>query len=50
MSTIDILTAYNTVKKIEHATKAFFLSKDVSCVPPKPYADRFIKYMGSIID
>jgi 1-phosphatidylinositol-4-phosphate 5-kinase len=49
-SIIDILTEYNTKKKIEHATKAFILSKDISCVPPKPYADRFIKFMEQIIE
>lgn len=47
---IDILTNYNTKKKLENLFKStVHNSKEISCIPPKPYAKRFINYLNSII-
>ena len=50
MSVIDILTEYTTIKRLEHGWKSCLISRDVSCVPPKQYANRFMAYMESIIE
>ncbi|CAD8151009.1 unnamed protein product [Paramecium pentaurelia] len=42
---IDIFTEYNNKKQLEHKVKSTFVSKDVSCIPPESYADRFIKFI-----
>eukprot|EP00347_Sterkiella_histriomuscorum_P010876 403374581 len=43
---IDILTEYNTIKKLEHALKSVkYDSRTISCIPPQQYADRFIGFM-----
>lgn len=47
---IDVLTEYNVKKKLENIFKSPFLGKDISCIPPKPYADRFFKYMLTIFE
>ncbi|KAI0703017.1 SAICAR synthase-like protein [Cytidiella melzeri] len=47
---IDILTPYNTLKKVEHIWKG--LSADIhkiSPVPPAEYADRFFSFMKAIM-
>lgn len=48
---IDILTNYNTRKKLEHMIKAGVYGSDtISCIPPQNYAQRFIDYIESIIE
>ena len=47
---IDILTRYNALKKFENMIKTSFLGEDISCVPPKKYADRFYNYISSVIE
>ena len=42
---IDIFTEYSAKKKVEHNFKSTFVSKDISCIPPAAYADRFKKFM-----
>lgn len=43
---IDILTEYNSIKKMEYFGKALiYCSNKMSCVPPGKYQDRFINYM-----
>lgn len=42
---IDTLTHFNYKKRGEYLAKRVFLSKGVSCVPPKQYADRFYDFM-----
>ena len=51
LGVIDILTHYGTRKKLEHFFKTTVNKKEaVSCVPPEFYAQRFIKYIDSIIE
>lgn len=47
---IDILTKYSTKKKLEHAFKKRFQGDQISCIPPKQYAERFMNYMDSILE
>ena len=47
---IDVLTLYNTKKKLENIVKSPFLGKEISCVPPKQYAERFLQYISSIFE
>eukprot|EP00928_Gymnodinium_smaydae_P023640 TRINITY_DN19433_c0_g1_i1.p1 TRINITY_DN19433_c0_g1~~TRINITY_DN19433_c0_g1_i1.p1 ORF type:complete len:806 (+),score=184.75 TRINITY_DN19433_c0_g1_i1:62-2479(+) len=43
---IDILTPYDSSKKLEHLCKALLHnSRGVSCCPPQAYADRFQDFM-----
>ena len=43
---IDILTQFNFKKKCEYMGKLMIhFSHKMSCVPPKMYNDRFLKYM-----
>lgn len=43
---IDILTPYDSIKKMEHNLKAMrYDSRGVSCCPPGLYADRFNEFM-----
>jgi len=43
---IDILTPYDSVKKLEHAFKAIrYNSRGVSCCPPNYYAERFNEFL-----
>jgi len=43
---IDILTPYDSVKKLEHVFKAIrYNSRGVSCCPPKHYAERFNEFL-----
>lgn len=51
MGIIDILTYYNTKKKIEHFIKSAIHSKiSVSCAPPVFYAKRFITFLDTLIE
>lgn len=47
---IDILTKYSSKKKLEHAFKKRFQGDQISCIPPKQYAERFMNYMNSILE
>jgi len=43
---IDILTPYDSVKKLEHVFKAIrYNSRGVSCCPPNYYAERFNEFL-----
>lgn len=42
---IDILTPYDSVKKVEHHVKSLRYRSGVSCCPPPFYADRFNNFM-----
>jgi len=48
---IDILTPYDSFKKLEHVFKAIrYNSKGVSCCPPNYYAERFNEFLrGSVV-
>lgn len=41
---IDILTCFSFTKKLEAFSKKCWQGKDVSCVPPKNYAERFNRF------
>jgi hypothetical protein len=45
---IDILTAYEGVKVIEHAAKSLYQT-NFSCIPPFDYAKRFVEYLDSVL-
>lgn len=47
---IDVLTQYNAKKKLENAFKSPIYGGDISCIPPKPYAERYLTYMTSIFE
>lgn len=48
---IDILTPYDTRKKIEHFFKSLrYDRKGISCCPPAYYAERFVSFMHEAID
>jgi Ca2+-binding EF-hand superfamily protein len=46
---IDILTQFNSRKKMEYVVKRVAYGKGISAVPPKQYSERFQKFMASII-
>ena len=47
---IDICTPYNTVKKIEHFWKSMTEDRrEISCVDPDFYGERFLNFMKSIM-
>ena len=47
---IDILTEYGFAKKTEHLAKMIrYCSEKMSCIPPKKYKERYIKYMKNNI-
>ncbi|KAH8918439.1 SAICAR synthase-like protein [Atractiella rhizophila] len=47
---IDILTPYNSVKRIEHFFKGIQHDKHmISAVPPNEYGDRFLNFLTSFI-
>lgn len=47
---IDILTPYNTFKKLEHCWKGLQADRHkISPVPPEEYADRFFSFMKAIM-
>ena len=51
MGVIDILTHYTSRKKMEHLIKkSLHGSENISCIPPRPYADRFYNYISSIVE
>jgi hypothetical protein len=45
---IDILTAFEGIKVVEHAMKSVY-QKNFSCIPPMNYARRFVAFMESIL-
>jgi 1-phosphatidylinositol-4-phosphate 5-kinase len=48
---IDCLTLYSTGKKLEHCLKSCFHPGNViSCIPPGPYAQRFMDFMSRAIE
>jgi len=49
MGIIDILTEYNTRKKLEHFFKSLKYGNSISCVPPELYASRFDDFINSRI-
>jgi 1-phosphatidylinositol-4-phosphate 5-kinase len=49
LGVIDILTEYNTKKKMEHFLKSFKYGNTISCVPPDMYATRFEQFICSRI-
>jgi len=50
MGIIDILTDFDALKKFEHAIKYVAFGPTISAIPPKQYAERFIKFIESIIE
>ena len=49
LSIIDYFQEYNFQKKLEHLFKTHHLpakkARQISAIPPKPYADRFYRFM-----
>jgi len=45
---IDILTAFEGIKVVEHAMKSVY-QKNFSCIPPMNYARRFVAFMESAL-
>ncbi len=41
MGIIDVLTGFNTIKKLEHSFKFIAYGPTISAIPPTPYAKRF---------
>ena len=41
MGIIDVLTGFNTIKKLEHSFKLIAYGPTISAIPPAPYAKRF---------
>ena len=42
---IDILTEYNTKKKLEYQLKRCKYGDTMSCIPPQQYGERFLDFM-----
>ena len=53
MSIIDIFQKYTIKKRMEHSLKSLKLSakesRMISCIPPKPYSDRFNNFVKTYI-
>lgn len=49
MGIIDILTEYNTKKKLEHFFKSLKYGDKISCIPPDKYGHRFSEFINSRI-
>ncbi|KAL4484387.1 hypothetical protein ABPG74_019564 [Tetrahymena malaccensis] len=47
---IDILTCFNTKKKVEFLAKRITLGPDISTIPPQQYAARFIQFIENMFD
>lgn len=47
LTIIDILTVFEGRKNLEYIFKSTFLSKDVSCIPPSDYCQRFREFICS---
>jgi len=48
---IDTLTEYNLKKITEHTfKKLLYNANEISAIPPRPYRQRFLKYVSSILD
>ena len=48
MGIIDILTEFNSFKKMEYVVKAVrYCSNSMSCIPPLSYKNRFNEYIAS---
>jgi len=50
MGVIDILTNFGASKKFEYGFKRTFLGKEISCIPPQRYSERFINYITSKVE
>ncbi len=46
---IDTLTPFGFRKTGEFIAKRIFQGDEISCVPPKKYKNRFLKFMSEII-
>lgn len=42
---IDILTNFSTKKKLEYLSKRVVYGPTISAIPPRDYADRFLKFL-----
>lgn len=49
LGVIDILTEYNTKKKMEHFFKSLKYGNSISCIPPDLYGARFDEFICSRI-
>jgi len=47
---IDILTHFNSKKKMEYIFKRIAYGKDISAVPPPRYAERFRSFIKNVVD
>ena len=47
---IDTLTSFNFKKKSEFVIKRIFQGKEISCIPPKKYAQRFCSFIFKAIE
>ena len=47
---IDMLTQFNSKKKVEYFFKFFVYKDEMSCVPPNLYAERFLNFMESVLE
>lgn len=47
---IDTLTRFDFLKKLECGLKVFLFGTTVSCIPPKHYRKRLIKFLEDSID
>ncbi|GHJ84274.1 hypothetical protein NliqN6_0676 [Naganishia liquefaciens] len=50
LGVIDILTPYNTVKRLEHLWRGTTIDRHmISCVPPQEYGERFLRFLLSFM-
>lgn len=47
---IDMLTQFNSKKKVEYFFKFFVYKDEMSCVPPNLYAERFLNFIESVLE
>ena len=47
---IDVLTFYGVMKKVEYTFKKVRFGDQASCIPPKPYGERFVNFMKKAFD
>ena len=40
----------STLKKAEYVVKRIALGKDISCIPPNDYANRFVEFIDDMFD
>ena len=46
---IDILTGFGFKKNLEYRFKRAICGKDISCIPPKNYSERFLEFMKKFV-